>query len=61
MQGSPMDLEDEETWLHHHVLRLRLLLRYIRSKQGEPIIKDLISNAEARLETLANERLKNPK
>jgi hypothetical protein len=61
MQGSAMDLEDEETWLHHHVLRLRLLLRYVRSKQGEPIIKDLISNAEARLEAMADERLKNPK
>lgn len=54
-----MEFEDEETWLHHHVLRLRLLLRYVRSKQGEPIIKDLISIAEARLEALADQTLKN--
>lgn len=56
-----MDFDDEETWLHHHVLRLRLLLRYVRNKQGEPIIKDLIANAEARLEALADQKLKEPK
>jgi hypothetical protein len=32
MQGPPADFEDEEIWLHHHEIRLRLLLRYVRSK-----------------------------
>jgi hypothetical protein len=60
MQDPPREFEDEAIWLHHHVLRLRLLLRYVRSRQGEPIIKDLIANAEARLEALADHRLKRP-
>jgi len=55
-----MDFESEEAWLHHHVMLLRMLLRYTRAKQAETLFKDLIRDAETRLETLEDRLIKNP-
>ncbi len=52
--------EDEETWLHHHVLRLRMALRYTRARHAESLLKEMIADAESRLEALADARLKPP-
>jgi hypothetical protein len=55
-----MDFEDEETWLHHHVMRLRMLLRYTRAKQAEALVKEMLKDAESRLEALAEKSLGKP-
>jgi hypothetical protein len=51
-----MDLEDEETWLRHRVLRLRTILRMARQPDVETTLRVLIGEAEARLEKLAERR-----
>lgn len=51
------DLSDERMWLRHIVLRMRLALRYTRSRQTEAILKELVSDAEARLEKLRDQSL----
>jgi len=53
-----LDLGDEQAWLQHHVMRLRLALRYTKSRQTEMILKELIAAAEARLENLADRQIK---
>lgn len=53
-----MDLEDEETWLHHHVMRLRMALRYTRARQAEALLKEMIADAESRMEALAEAQLR---
>jgi hypothetical protein len=58
------DLSDERMWLRHIAMRLRLALRYTRSRQTEAILKEVVTDAEARLETLGDQslvRLPNPK
>ena len=52
-----MDLEDEEAWLRHRVLRLRTILRMARQPDVETALRVLIGEAEARLEELADRRL----
>lgn len=54
------DLDDEQTWLQYHVMRLRMALRYTRARQSEALLKEMITDAEARLEALADARLKQP-
>jgi hypothetical protein len=51
-----MDLEDEEAWLRHRVLRLRTILRTARQPDIETALRVLIGEAEARLEKLAERR-----
>ena len=55
-----MDLSPEQEWLQHHIQRLRLALRYTKSRQTEAILKEAIADAEARLEALADLQLKSP-
>jgi hypothetical protein len=52
-----MDLEDEEAWLRHRVLRLRTILRMARQPDVETALRVLIGEGEARLEVLTERRL----
>jgi hypothetical protein len=56
-----MDFEDEHTWLRHRVLRLRSILRYVKDPKVESGLRELIAEAEQRLEQLeARQRTKKP-
>ena len=52
-----MDLGDEQAWLQHNILRLRLALRYTKSRQTEAILKEVIGDAEARLQVLVDRQI----
>jgi hypothetical protein len=55
-----MDFEDD-TWLRHRVLRLRTILRYVKEPKAESGLRELIAEAEKRLEQLeARQRAKEP-
>jgi hypothetical protein len=47
-----MDFEDESTWLRHRVLRLRTILRFVNDARAESGLRELIAEAEQRLEQL---------
>jgi hypothetical protein len=47
-----MDIEPEYTWLLHRVMRLRTILRYVRDPKAEAGLRELIADAEKRLEQL---------
>jgi hypothetical protein len=47
-----MEFEDESTWLRHRVLRLRTILRYAKDSRAESGLRELIAEAEKRLEQL---------
>jgi len=47
-----MDFEDEYTWLRHRVLRLRTILRFVSDSRAESGLRELIAEAEKRLEQL---------
>jgi len=47
-----MEFEDETTWLRHRVLRLRTILRYAKDSRAESGLRELIAEAEKRLEQL---------
>jgi hypothetical protein len=47
-----MDFEDESTWLLHRVLRLRTILRYVKDARAESGLRQLIADAEQRLDQL---------
>jgi hypothetical protein len=49
-----MKSEDEEIWLRHRVIRLRTLLRYAKEPHVECGLRELIADAEKRLEPLEN-------
>jgi hypothetical protein len=51
-----MDFEDESTWLLHRVLRLRTILRYVKDARAETGLRELIAEAEQRLEQLEAKR-----
>jgi hypothetical protein len=48
----PTDLEDEETWLRHRIVRMRTVLRFARDPRAEAGMRELIADAEARLAAL---------
>jgi hypothetical protein len=52
-----MDLEGEDIWLRHRVLRLRTILRFVDDPRAEAALKELIGEAELRLDALANRQL----
>ena len=57
-----MEFEDESTWLRHRVLRLRTILRYAKDSRAESGLRELIAEAEKRLEQLETIRqAKEPK
>ena len=47
-----MDFEDESTWLRHRVQRLRTIARYVKDARAESGLRELIADAEQRLEQL---------
>ena len=49
---ATMEFEDESTWLRHRVLRLRTILRYAKDPRAENGLRELIAEAEKRLEQL---------
>jgi hypothetical protein len=51
-----MDFEDESTWLRHRVLRLRTILRFVTDARAESGLRELIAEAEQRLEQLEARR-----
>jgi hypothetical protein len=52
----PIDLEDEETWLRHRIVRMRTVLRFAKDPRAEAGMRELIGDAEARLAALEARR-----
>src|ERR1700746_2402958 len=48
-------LEPEEAWLRQRVIRLRSTLRYVKVAQVEIVLREIITDMEARLELLEAE------
>jgi hypothetical protein len=57
-RGRALDTSEDQAWFQHHVMRLRLALRYAKSRQTEAILKEVITDAEARLAALTDQQLK---
>jgi hypothetical protein len=55
-----MEFEHESTWLRHRVLRLRTILRYVKVSRAESGLRELIPEAEERLEQLETIRQAKP-
>lgn len=53
-KGIDMKPDDEEIWLRHRVIRMRALLRFAREPHVESGLRELIADAEKRLEPLEN-------
>ena len=51
-----MELEAEEPWLRKRVVRLRTALRYANDPRAEVILREVIADAENRLELLQANR-----
>ena len=51
-----MELEDEEAWLRHRVIRLRTMLRFAKDPRTEAGLKEFIADAEERLDELERSR-----
>jgi len=52
----PTELEDEVTWLRHRVVRMRTILRFAKEPRAEAGLRELIAEAEARLDALEARR-----
>jgi hypothetical protein len=48
----PTEPEDEVTWLRHRVVRMRTILRFVKEPRAEVGLRELITDAEARLHAL---------
>lgn len=55
-EGQSMELEAEEPWLRKRVVRLRTVLRYADDPRIEVILREIIADAENRLELLQASR-----
>jgi hypothetical protein len=53
-----VDFVDEETWLHHRLRRLRTALRLAKEPRVEAILRELIGDAEERLDLLETRRMR---
>jgi hypothetical protein len=49
---AAMDIEPEYTWLLHRVMRLRTIMRFVKDPQVKAGLRELIGEAEQRLEQL---------
>jgi hypothetical protein len=47
-----MDVESEKVWLRHRVQRLRTILRFVTDVRAEAPLRELIAEAELRLDAL---------
>jgi hypothetical protein len=52
-----LDLEPEENWLRHRLRRLRTILRYAKEPRVESGLRELIADAEERLDLLELQKL----
>ena len=52
-----MDQQDEEPWLRGVIIRLRTLLRFAKDERVEAGLKDVIGDAERRLEHLQRQQI----
>jgi hypothetical protein len=48
----PTEPEDEVTWLRHRVVRMRTILRFAKDPRIDAGLRELIAEAEARLDAL---------
>jgi hypothetical protein len=53
---SRIDWEDEEAWLRGVIIRLRTLLRLTQDERVEAGLKDIVGDAERRLEQLQHQQ-----
>jgi hypothetical protein len=53
---SQIDCEDEEVWLRGVIIRLRTLLRFAKDDRVDAGLKDIIADAEKRLEQLQHQQ-----
>jgi hypothetical protein len=51
------DWEDEELWLRGCIIRMRTLLRFAKDDRVEAGLKELIGDAERRLEQIEHHQL----
>jgi hypothetical protein len=49
---AAVDIEPEYTWLRHRVMRLRTILRSVKDPKVKAGLRELIGEAEQRLEQL---------
>ena len=49
---APGELADEVSWLRHRILRMRTILRFAKDPRTEAGLRELISDADARLAAL---------
>ena len=54
------DFEEEEIWLRHRLRRMRMLLRYAKEPRVESGRRELIADAEERLEILEQRQNQRP-
>jgi hypothetical protein len=52
----PIEIEDEMSWLRHRVVRMRTILRFAKDPRIEAGLRELITDAEARLTALEAKR-----
>jgi hypothetical protein len=50
------EIEDEQTWLRHRIMRMRTVLRFAKDPRAEAGMRELIADAEARLVALEARR-----
>ena len=50
------EIEDEEKWLRHRIVRLRTIMRFALDARVETVLREFITEAEERLEKLARLR-----
>ena len=50
------EIEDEEKWLRHRVVRLRTIMRFALDARVKTVLKEFITEAEERLDKLGQLR-----
>jgi hypothetical protein len=56
-----LDLEPEDNWLRHRLRRLRTILRYAKEPRVESGLRELIADAEERLDLLERQKVPHSK
>jgi hypothetical protein len=54
------DFEDEEAWLRYPVMRLRAMLRYVKSGRVETGLREIIGETENRLDMVIRRKDQTP-
>jgi hypothetical protein len=58
--GDEVELQPEHVWLRFRLKRLRIILRRVKEPSAENLLRELISDAEERLEMLEKMSTKIP-